>query len=96
MIRLRWARPAVAHLREIGEHIQRDNPRAASRVVQNIREQVAILARHPEIGRPGRIEGTRELVIPRLPYVVVYRLRGDIVEVVAVVHTSRRWPEQPA
>lgn len=93
-MRVRWTRPALLHLREIAEYIEQENPPAARRVVQSIREQVATLVQHPDIGRPGRVEGTRELVITRLPYVAAYRVGGNMVEVVAVVHTSRRWPEQ--
>ena len=93
-MRLRWTRPALAHLRAIAEYIEQENPRAARRVVRSIRDQVAILLDHPDIGRAGRVEGTRELVIARLPYVVAYRVRGDVVEILAVIHTSRRWPEQ--
>jgi toxin ParE1/3/4 len=93
-MRLRWTRLALLQLREITEYIEQENRPATSRVVQSIRQQVATLARYPNIGRAGRVEGTRELVITRLPYVVAYRVGGDRVEVVAVVHTSRRWPEQ--
>jgi plasmid stabilization system protein ParE len=69
-VRLRWTRPALLHLREIVEYIERENPSAARRVVRSIRTQVASLTRHPDIGRIGRVAGTRELVMTRLPWVV--------------------------
>lgn len=67
-MRVRWTRGAVADLFEIGDFIARDNPTAASRVLQSIRDQVRSLRNQPQIGRLGRIEGTRELVHPRYPF----------------------------
>lgn len=93
MSRILWTLPAVEHLKEIRAHISQDSPAAASRVVKAIREQVKLLAQHAEAGRKGIIEGTRELVISRLPYLVVYQQQEEIVTVLAVVHTSRNWPD---
>ncbi len=93
MSRTLWTLPAVEHLKEIRAHISQDSPAAASRVVKAIREQVKLLAQHVQAGRKGIIEGTRELVISRLPYLVVYQLQEEIVTVLAVVHTSRNWPD---
>ena len=92
-MRIRWTRGAVADLVEIGEFIRRDNPAAAGRVFQSIRDQAKLLADQPLTGRVGRIEGTRELVHVRYPYIVAYRVRDDDVEILAVRHTARRWPE---
>ncbi len=89
-----WLREALADLRGIHGYIARDNPAAARRVVKTIRDDVKVLEQHPMFGRSGRIEGTRELVIGRYPYVVAYRVRDASVHVLAVVHTSRLWPEQ--
>jgi toxin ParE1/3/4 len=91
--RILWTLPAVEHLKEIRAHISQDSPAAAGRVVKAIREQVKLLAQHAEAGRKGIIEGTRELVISRLPYLVVYQQQEEIVTVLAVVHTSRNWPD---
>ena len=89
---IRWTKPAIQHLVEIREYIAKDSPAAGSRVTSTIREQVKALAHHPEIGRRGLLEGTRELVISRLPYLVVYQVEGDAVTVLAVVHTAKNWP----
>jgi toxin ParE1/3/4 len=86
-----WTLPAVEHLKEIRAHISQDSLAAASRVVRAIREQVKPHAQHPQMGRRGVIEGTRELVISRLPYLVVYQHKDEIVTVLAVVHTARNW-----
>lgn len=73
----------------------KDSPAAACRVVKAIREQVKPLAEHPQLGRVGILDGTRELVISRLPYLVVYQLEGFTVTILAVVHTARNWSETP-
>jgi len=52
------------------------------------------LAGMPSLGRPGRVSGTRELVVPGTPYVIPYRLRGERLEVIAVFHGRQRWPER--
>ena len=75
------------------EYIARDNPDAAREVYAYIRARVNELAQHPEIGRPGRVFGTRELVIERYPFLVPYRIRGNEVQIIRVFHTSQRLPE---
>lgn len=79
---------AVEDLDRIFAWIARDNPAAAHRVVSRIEAKVSRLA-FPEIGRPGRVEGTRELVVP--PYVIVYRIdwAGDGILVVGVFHGAQ-------
>ncbi len=94
MTNIFWLKEALADLQGIHDYIARDNPAAARRVVKTIRDDVTVLEQHPMIGRAGRIEGTRELVIGRYPYIVAYRARESSVNILAVVHTSRLWPEQ--
>ena len=94
-MRLRWTKRADRDLDKIAEYIGQDSAAAAARVILELIDQVEnLLPRHPGIGRPGRVPGTRELVIGRLPYVVPYRLRDQQIEVLCVLHTSRRWPEK--
>ena len=90
---VRWTAPALRDLEANGDYIARDNPTAADRVVLRILDQTELLSTHPEIGRPGRIAETRELVITDTPYIVPYRLRGGKIEVLAVFHGARKWPE---
>jgi addiction module RelE/StbE family toxin len=93
-LRLRWTRLAERDLEAIAEYVGQDSPAAAVRVVLELMEQAAtLLPAHPAIGRPGRVLGTRELVIGHLPYIVAYRVRDRDVEIVRVLHTSRAWPE---
>ena len=91
---LRWLTAALADLRGISAYIAEDNPGAAKRVIAHIHSETEILKVQPNIGRVGRIPDTRELLISRYPYIVAYRERGADVQILAVVHTSRRWPEQ--
>lgn len=93
-MRLHWTRRAERDLDEIAAYIGQDNPAAAARVVLELIDQVEnLLPAHPAIGRPGRVVGTRELVIGELPYVIPYRMRGQDLEILRVLHASRRWPE---
>lgn len=97
-MRIRWTDPARTDLFEICEYIARSNPAAAERVGERVLSAVDALAAQPRVGRPGRVAGTRELVIPRLPYIVIYRIAeatrsaSDQVEVLRVLHGARRWP----
>lgn len=92
-MRVKWTRNALVNLDHEAEYIARDNPEAARRIVENVRGAVQKLAEHSAIGRPGRIPGTRELVVGDTPYVVPYRVRGNTVEILRVLHSSRKWPE---
>lgn len=80
-------------LREIFLYIAAENPRAARLVLSRIKEQVAELEDNPHLGRPGRVPGTRELVILKTPYLVPYQVRGDILQILRVYHGSRLWPK---
>lgn len=90
---IRWTVRAVRRLDQVGEHIARDDPRAAARVVARIVAAVEALAEQPALGRVGRVTGTRELVFADIPYIVPYRVGPDAVEVLTVLHTAQRWPE---
>lgn len=92
-MRLRWTRLAEDDLNNIAAYIGQDSPAAAARVVLELIDQTEVsLTRHPALGRPGRVIGTRELVIGNLPYIIPYRVRDGDIEILRVLHTSRRWP----
>ncbi|ARN81563.1 type II toxin-antitoxin system RelE/ParE family toxin [Methylocystis bryophila] len=90
-MRLRWTTPALRDFEELGDDIARENPAAAARVVTNMFDRTELLAKHPHVGRPGRVPGTRELVVTGTPYIIPYRVCGDVVQILAVLHGSRRW-----
>ena len=73
--------------------IATENPTAASRMIERIRAAVTRLAASPALGRPGRVAGTRELVIPDTPYIVPYRAKGDVVQIITILHGAQRWPD---
>ena len=89
-----WLKNALNNLDEIAEYISQESSQAAQQVVNLIVEQVNQLAAQPAIGRPGRVVGTRELVISNTHYLVPYRIKNNQVEVLRVFHTSRRPPNK--
>jgi toxin ParE1/3/4 len=89
-----WSPRAIEHLAHLREYIARDNPKAANRIARALLEAVERLAELPHLGRPGRVAGTRELVVPGTPYVIPYRLRGDRLEVIAVFYGRQKWPKR--
>jgi toxin ParE1/3/4 len=89
-----WSPRAIEHLAHLRAYIARDNPKAANRVAAALLDTVERLAELPNLGRPGRVTGTRELVVPGTPYVIPYRLRGDRLEIIAVFHGRQKWPKR--
>ncbi len=88
--RLVYSRRYSRQLEEIHERIAADNPAVAPRIVERIRTAVERWQEFPAIGRPGRVENTRELVIAGTPYIVPYRVKGDIVQIIAILHSAQR------
>jgi len=92
-VRLAWSIFALADRDEIFDFIEADSPRAALAVDALISHQAERLAQFPKSGRLGRVEGTRELVVNRTPYLLAYRIIGDAVLILRVLHGAQRWPE---
>jgi len=93
-MRLRWLRTALRNLDDEATYISEDDPAAALRVVQRVIQAVGLLEEQPGLGRPGRVPGTRELLVPRTRYLVPYRVRGQTIEILRVFHMSRSLPER--
>lgn len=89
-----WTRRALADLDNARHYIAEENPSAATRTANRIKAALEAVARHPEIGRPGRVAGTRELVVTGTPFVLPYRIRAKRIEVLALLHGARRWPDE--
>jgi toxin ParE1/3/4 len=89
-----WSRRAIRHLVELRRFISSQSEQNAALVAERILSSVELLASQPLIGRVGRISGTMELVVPKTPFIVVYRIRAEIVELLAVFRGRRRWPKR--
>ncbi len=93
-MRLEWSCWARIDRDEIFSYIEADNPRVAVAVDEHVKAQVEGLLQFPESGRPGRVDGTRELIIRHTPFVVAYRISGDAVRILRVLHAARLWPDR--
>lgn len=93
-MKLVWLPRALETRREQIAHIAKDKPRAALEQGDEIERQVELLLTHPELGRQGRVKGTRELVIVGTPFIVPYRIRGPHIEVLRVLHGAQQWPKR--
>jgi toxin ParE1/3/4 len=87
-----WSPRAIEHLAHLRAYIALDNPEAANRIAAALLAAVERVAERPGLGRPGRVPGTRELVVAGTPFVVPYRVRGSRLEVIAVFHGRQKWP----
>lgn len=89
-----WLPKAIANMDELIDYIAEENMRAAIEQDSSIEAQVNHLVAHPELGHAGRKKGTRELVIARTNFVVIYRVRPKAkrVEIIRVLHSSQAWP----
>jgi toxin ParE1/3/4 len=90
-----WSREAIQDLTSLRAYIAEENAAGARRIVLRILHAVEhLLPDNPRMGRPGRVPGTRELVVPRTPYIVPYRVQRATIQILRVFHGARRWPER--
>ncbi len=92
-MRVRWSDDAVKDIVSVRAYIERDKPAAARMVVLKITDAAKSLLQHTNIGKPGRVFGTREYVVPDTPYILAYKVEGDAVEILRVLHGARKWPD---
>lgn len=88
-----WQTGAIDDLDAVFEFIGTENPPAALAMCELIEKRVGQLADHPLLGREGRVALTRELVIAGTPFIVVYRVTANQVDILAVLHTAMRWSD---
>jgi toxin ParE1/3/4 len=91
---LRWSRQALTDLRSIREYIAREDPGSAVVMLTRLRIATNLLVEYPHVGRVGQLVDTRELIVSRTSYIVVYRLRGDVVVILRVRHGAQDRPAQ--
>jgi addiction module RelE/StbE family toxin len=92
-VKIRWTRLARKDVDAAYDYVASDNAGAAGQFLERIEQAAAVLVRHPMAGRTGRIAGTRELVIPGTPWILPYRIRRGCIDILAVIHGARKWPE---
>ena len=89
-----WSPEAIDDLTSLQAYIAEDNSAAGREIALHIIHNIEqLLPNNPQMGRPGRVPGTRELVIPKTPFVVPYRLQRNAIQILRVYHGARRWPE---
>ena len=89
-----WTQLALADLDSAYNYMTEEKPSAAFKMIERIDQAIRAAGRHPEIGRPGRVSGTRELTVSGTPFVIPYRIKDKRVELLAVIQGARRWPDQ--
>lgn len=92
-MRVEWTSEALDDVDRAVEYIARDRPQAAQEVAQRIWNATRQLADHPGLGRPGRVAGTRELIILDLPYIAPYIVRNNRVVILRILHGAMKWPQ---
>ena len=93
-MKIQWLDYAVQDLRSLRNYIKRDNPTVAKEVSIRILKTVNRLVDHPGMGRMGRVPNTRELVIADLPYIIPYKVKNNVIEILRVLHGAMEWPDK--
>ena len=91
-MQLRWSEEAADDLERIANYLFAETPQHAPELVRAIYNAPAVLLQFPHRGRPGKKDGTRELVLTPLPYIVVYQIAGDVLHIVRILHGAQKWP----
>lgn len=91
---IRFTRNAYADVDAIYDYIAADNPAMAQKVLNKIENMIDYLADHPQLGRIGKVIGTRELIVPDTPYIIAYKIDQQVIDILAIIHSKTRWPEQ--
>jgi plasmid stabilization system protein ParE len=93
-VKLRYTRRALRHLNSIANYIAERNPEAARGVGARIKETIELLSGFPQMGHEGSLPGTREMVVPGLPYIVVHRSDEDALTILGIYHGAQLRPGQ--
>ena len=91
---IRFTRNAYADVDAIYDYIAADNPAMAQKILNKIENMIDYLADHPQLGRIGKVIGTRELIVPDTPYIIAYKIDQQVIDILAIIHSKTRWPEQ--
>jgi addiction module RelE/StbE family toxin len=91
-MRVRWTTDAADDLERICDYIAESRPESARRVAQSVVERIGTLETFPHLGRSGRVQGTREIAFPPLPFVAIYEVRDEELIVLRILHGAQQWP----
>jgi toxin ParE1/3/4 len=92
-MKIRWTTIAANDLKAVYEYVREESVVHADKLVTRIFSGIEMLERYPQLGREGRLEGTRELAIASTPFIVFYRIRRNQIEILGVLHAARKWPD---
>jgi toxin ParE1/3/4 len=93
-MQVKWLRKAALNLEDAYDYLAKENPRVAQEFVREVYKEVLLLVGQPAIGRPGRVPGTRELILRGYPFVIPYRVKADEIQILRVFHTKRSPPSR--
>lgn len=88
-----YAPAAQKDLESLISFIAEDSPQNANLILDRIEEQIQLLATQPQMGRPGRVPQTRELIVTNTPFIIPYQVKDEALIILRVYHSARRWPE---
>ncbi len=91
---IKWLDDAIYDLQALRQYIAQDKPSAANHVAKRVLSAINLLSDQPGMGRPGRVPGTRELVVTSMPYIIPYRVKSNSIEILRVLHVAMQWPEE--
>jgi len=94
-MKINWLKPARQDLEQINTYIAKESPRVAIKILKKIRHTVELLHDQPNIGRPGRVPHTKELIISETPFIVPYRVKNHVLEILRVLHSAMEWADIP-
>jgi addiction module RelE/StbE family toxin len=92
MRKIEWTGPALQDLVAAGDSIAQENSESAQRMASRVQEAVEHLREHPNLGRPGRLADTKELVVSGTPFIAVYWIKQGRVQILRLLHHAQRWP----
>ena len=92
-MKIRWSPMAISDLETIRDFIAHDSPSVAHKIANRMKESINRLSSFPLSGKPGRVSGTHELVIPGTSYIAAYTIQSDEVQIASILHGKQRWPD---
>lgn len=91
---IKWLEDAIDDLQALRQYIANDKPSAVNRIAKQILKTINLLSNQPGMGRPGRVVGTREIIVASTPYILPYRVKNNSIEILRLLHAAMEWPEE--